>query len=39
LPSFLAEHADAKHKASTALEYHRLLDRIILPALGRRTWT
>jgi integrase len=33
---FLAEHADAKRKASTALEYRRLLDRIILPALGGR---
>ncbi len=33
---FLAEHAEAKRKASTALEYRRLLDRAILPALGRR---
>ncbi len=33
---FLAEHADAKRKASTALEYRRLLDKIILPALGKR---
>src|SRR6266513_5606436 len=33
---FLAEHADAKRKASTAAEYRRLLDRIILPALGKR---
>ena len=32
----LAEHADAKRKASTATEYRRLLDRIILPALGKR---
>src|SRR5215212_12154528 len=33
---FLAEHAEAKRKASTATEYRRLLDRIILPALGQR---
>ncbi len=33
---FLAEHAEAKRKASTATEYRRLLDRIILPALGKR---
>ena len=33
---FLAEHADAKRKASTAAEYRRLVDRIILPALGKR---
>ena len=33
---FLVEHADAKRKASTATEYRRLLDRIILPALGKR---
>jgi integrase len=33
---FLAEHAEAKRKASTALEYRRLLDRLILPALGKR---
>jgi integrase len=33
---FLAEHAEAKRKASTAAEYRRLLDRIILPALGKR---
>jgi integrase len=33
---FLAEHAEAKRKASTAREYRRLFDRIILPALGRR---
>jgi len=33
---FLAEHAEAKRKASTATEYRRLLDRMILPALGRR---
>jgi integrase len=33
---FLAEHAEAKRKATTAAEYKRLLDRIILPALGKR---
>lgn len=33
---FLAEHAEAKRKGSTAAEYKRLLDRIILPALGER---
>ena len=36
---FLAEHAEAKRKASTAVEYRRLLDRIILPALGKRKVT
>src|SRR5437764_4731039 len=30
---FLAEHAQAKRKASTAAEYRRLLERIILPVL------
>ena len=33
---FLAEHAEAKRKGSTAAEYKRLLDKIILPALGKR---
>jgi integrase len=33
---FLSEHADTKRKASTALEYKRLLHKVILPALGRR---
>jgi integrase len=33
---FLAEHAEAKRKASTATEYRRLLDKIIIPALGKR---
>jgi integrase len=33
---FLAEHVDAKRKASTADEYRRLLDKIILPTLGKR---
>jgi integrase len=33
---FLVEHAEAKRKSSTAVEYGRLLDKIILPALGKR---
>jgi integrase len=33
---FLAEHAEAKRKASTAKEYRRLLDNVILPALGTK---
>jgi integrase len=33
---FLAEHAETKRKTSTALEYRRLLDRLILPTLGKR---
>jgi integrase len=33
---FLAEHADAKRKSSTAAEYKRLLGKIILPAFGKR---
>lgn len=33
---FLAEHAETKRKVSTALEYKRLLNKVILPALGRR---
>lgn len=33
---FLIEHVDAKRKASTAAEYRRLIDRVILPALGAR---
>jgi integrase len=33
---FLAEHAEAKRKGSTAAEYKRLVDKIILPALGKR---
>jgi integrase len=33
---FIAEHAEAKRKGSTAAEYRRLLDKIILPALGKR---
>jgi integrase len=33
---FLIEHAEAKRKSSTAVEYRRLLDKIILPALGKR---
>jgi integrase len=31
---FLAEHAEAKRKESTAKEYRRLIERVILPALG-----
>jgi integrase len=33
---FLAEHVEAKRKASTATEYRRLIDRVVLPALGKR---
>jgi integrase len=33
---FLGEHVEAKRKASTAREYRRLLERVILPALGSR---
>src|SRR4051794_1319327 len=33
---FLAEHAAAKRKSSTATEYKRLVDKIIFPALGTR---
>ena len=33
---FHAEHAQAKRKASTARVYRGLLDRIILPAFGKR---
>jgi integrase len=33
---FLAEHAAAKRKGSTVAEYKRLLDKIILPTLGKR---
>jgi len=33
---FLAEHVDAKRKDRTAAEYRRLLDKIILPALGKK---
>ena len=33
---FHAEHAEAKRKGSTAAEYKRLLDKTILPALGKR---
>jgi integrase len=32
---FLAEHVDTKAKARTATEYRRLLDKAILPSLGR----
>jgi integrase len=33
---FMAEHAEAKRKESTAEEYRRLVDKIILPALGKK---
>jgi integrase len=33
---FLAEHAEAKRKASTAREYRRLLEHVVLPAIGKR---
>jgi integrase len=33
---FLSEHAEAKRKPSTAAEYRRLIDKVILPALGAR---
>jgi hypothetical protein len=33
---FFIEHVQAKRKASTALVYRHLLDRIILPAFGKR---
>jgi integrase len=32
----MAEHAEAKRKASTAREYRRLLDHVVLPAIGKR---
>jgi integrase len=33
---FMAEHAEAKRKASTSREYRRLLDHVVLPAIGNR---
>jgi integrase len=33
---FLREHAEAKRKTRTALEYARLLDKIVVPALGAK---
>jgi integrase len=33
---FLAEHAEAKRKPSTAQEYRRLLEHVVLPALGNK---
>lgn len=33
---FLTEHVEAKRKDRTASEYRRLLDRVILPVLGKR---
>lgn len=32
---FLAEHAEAKRKPRTASEYRRLLERVVLPSLGK----
>jgi integrase len=34
--NFMAKHVGAKRKDSTAAEYRRLLDKIILPALSKR---
>jgi integrase len=33
---FLAEHAEAKRKASTAREYRRLIEHVVVPAIGKR---
>ncbi len=33
---FLSEHAAAKRKASTAREYRRLLEHVVLPAIGKK---
>ena len=33
---FLAEHAETKRKPSTAKEYRRLVENVILPVLGKR---
>jgi integrase len=33
---FLTEHAEAKRKFSTAREYRRLVEKVIVPALGSR---
>jgi integrase len=33
---FLTEHAEAKRKPRTAKEYRRLIEHVILPALGKR---
>jgi len=33
---FLAEHAEAKRKASTAREYRRLIEHVIRPPLGKK---
>ncbi|MGH7053821.1 MAG: tyrosine-type recombinase/integrase [Stellaceae bacterium] len=33
---FLAEHAEAKRKASTAREYRRLVEHVIVPAIGKK---
>ena len=33
---FLAEHAEAKRRASTAAHYRDILERLVIPALGSR---
>jgi hypothetical protein len=33
---FLTEHAEAKREASAAAEYRLLLERVVLPALGKK---
>src|SRR5262249_40377340 len=33
---FLSEHVEPKRKAGTAVEYKRLLERVILPTIGER---
>lgn len=33
---FLTEHVEAKRKAQTAIDYRRLAERLVLPALGKR---
>jgi integrase len=34
--TFLTEHVEVKRKASTAREYRRLLEHVIVPALGKK---
>ena len=33
---FMAEHVEAKRKGRTAFEYQRLVDKIIIPAMGKK---
>jgi integrase len=33
---FLSEHAEAKRKGSTGKEYRRLLEHVVLPAIGKK---